>query len=114
MTLANDTATHYSATCEWVTGVGTKGQKTHDITLSRHSGVNSTVAYDAGVKTQITGVTLKGFGDSTTDGTTPVEGQPCVGNVGGIDFNGTWTSVAIDSRTSVLSVAYGGTSVSIG
>ncbi|MER5509388.1 hypothetical protein ABT052_29235 [Streptomyces sp. NPDC002766] len=66
------------------------------------------------MKTQITGFTLKGFGDSTTDGTAPVEGQPCVGNNGGIDFNGTWTSVAIDSSTSVLSVAYGGTSVPIG
>lgn len=74
VTLAYDTTTHYSATCEWVTGAGTKGQKTHDITLSRHSGVNSTVAYDARVKTQITGVTLKGFGDSTTDGIAPGRG----------------------------------------
>ncbi|PWI15537.1 hypothetical protein DI272_16160 [Streptomyces sp. Act143] len=111
VTFAYDATTHYSAVCEWITGAGTKGQKTHDITLNRHTGVSNTVAYDPRVQTQITGFTLTGFGSTSTTGTVPAVGEPCVGNDDGVDHNGTWVTVDEVGTTAVFSVGYAGTSV---
>ncbi|MFF9621379.1 hypothetical protein [Streptomyces griseosporeus] len=111
VTFTYDATTHYSAVCEWVTGAGTRGQKTHDITLSRHTSVSSAVAYDARVQTQITGFNLTGISASSTTGTVPEAGAPCVGSDDGVDHNGTWVSVTETGSTGSLSVGYGGTSV---
>ncbi|MEV6871975.1 hypothetical protein [Amycolatopsis sp. NPDC051128] len=80
----------YSAVCTWTTGEGTRGENTHNVSHSTSTSVASAVAYDARVKNQITGFTLKGFGITTTTGTVPVVGGACPGNPG---TDGTWTSV---------------------
>jgi hypothetical protein len=99
----------YAATCTWVTGAGTRGQKTHTVTQTRTASVESAINYDARVKTQITGFNLTGFGAITTTGTVPVVGDVCLGE----GTNGTWTAVDQTGSASHLSVTYGGTSVQL-
>jgi hypothetical protein len=95
----------YSATCTWITGEGTRGEKTHDVTIPRHTTLNSAIEYDARTHKQIDGYFLTGFGASTTTGTAPVVGDACVGGEDGIAHNGTWTSVELTgSTTGVLTV----------
>lgn len=109
-----DSTDNYSAVCSWVTGEGTRGEKTHDISIPRHTSVNSVVHYDARTHKQIDGYNLKGFGATTTEGTVPVVGGSCVGNSDGVDHNGTWSSVTlVDSPGAGLFVNYGGSSVQI-
>ncbi|MCK8434742.1 hypothetical protein G3I77_17460 [Streptomyces sp. D2-8] len=109
-----DATTLYSAVCEWSTGVGTKGQKTHTITLKRQAAVSSAVAYDARERNQVTGFNLLGYTSTSTSGTVPSVGQPCVGNEEGINHNGTWVSVDETGSTGTLSVSHAGTPLPLG
>ena len=99
----------YAATCEWITGAGTRGQKTHEVVQSRSTSVSSEISYDARVRTQITGFTLTGFGATTTTGTVPVVGDPCLGE----GTTGTWTTVDRTGSESHLLVSHGGTDVTL-
>jgi hypothetical protein len=101
----------YSATCSFVTGAGTRGEQTHNVSIPRHTSVNSTIQYDARTHKQIDGFLLTGFGATTTDGTVPVVGDACVANDEGVARNGTWSVVTLVSSTGGLYVNYGGTSV---
>ena len=112
VTFSYDALDVYSAVCTWTTGEGTKGEKTHNVSIPRHAGVNSSITYDARTHKQIDGFTLTGFADTTTTGTVPVVGAPCVGD-DGIDHNGVWTAVSLTSSDSTLSTVYGGNSVVI-
>ena len=96
----------YDVTCEWDTETG-HGTVHHDITVPRHTGVNSTIAYDARVRNQITGFNLTGFGATVTDGTVPVVGGACPGN----SDIAIITAVTLTGSTGGLYVNYGGTSV---
>jgi hypothetical protein len=102
----------YSAVCTWITGEGTRGEQTHDVTHSTSTVVNSAVVYEARKNKQldITGFNLTGLGATTETGTVPVVGGPCPGNAG---TDGTWTSVTLASSTGGLYVNYGGTSVAM-
>jgi hypothetical protein len=108
----DDTAT-YSAVCTFVTGEGTPGEKTHDVTIPRHVSVNSDVQYDARTHRQIDGFELTGYGDEDSSGDIPVVGQTCVAqDSNGIAQNGTWSSVTLISASGGgLYVSFGGTDV---
>jgi hypothetical protein len=93
----------YSAVCEFTTGEGTRGEKTHLVThtIDRVNSVNSTVTYDTRKNNlgKITGFMLTGLGSSSTvvaTGEIPVVGGPCPGNAG---HDGTWSSVQLLSST---------------
>jgi len=103
-----NTTDTYDAVCTWVTGEGTRGERTHNISHTSSTQVSSAVAYDARVRNQITGFTLKGFGATTETGTVPVVGEPCPGNEG---TDGTWTSVTKTGSTGGLYATFGGVSV---
>jgi hypothetical protein len=98
----------YEAVCTWTTLQGPKGTKTHNVDHKRTAGLNSVVAYDARVRSQITGFKLNGFGATVESGEVPVENGPCVGSEG---HDGTWTAVTLIDSTSDLSVNYGGIAV---
>ena len=108
----------YAATCSWVTGAGTRGERTHNVDIPRHTALKSAIQGDprqtSGQK-QFTGFNLKGFDPehSTTTGTVPVVGDACIGeDSDGIAQNGTWTAVTLLSSTAgVLSVTYNGVTV---
>ncbi|WP_439386815.1 hypothetical protein [Amycolatopsis lexingtonensis] len=108
VTFSYDATETYDAVCTWITGEGTKGEKTHNVTHATSTSVASAVAYDARVKTQITGFTLKGFGATATTGEVPVVGGTCPGNEG---TDGTWSSVTQTGSTGGLYARYGGVSV---
>ena len=95
LTFSYESEDLYSATCEWVTGEGTKGEKLHEVTYKRQTSVQSTVAYDARVKNQITGFNLTGFGTTITSGTVPVVDEACQGD----GREGTWTDVELTSSS---------------
>jgi hypothetical protein len=80
----------YEFVCQWITGEGTRGERTHRITQRRSSSVVDNVAYDARVKNQITGFNLAGFGSTAANGEVPVVGGPCLGE----GANGTITAVS--------------------
>lgn len=83
----------YDAVCVWTTGTGTRGQHTHHVTHTTTSNLKDSIAYDARVKTQITGFNLRGFvlGSTVESGDPiPVLGGPCPGNEG---TDGVWESV---------------------
>ena len=100
----------YEATCTWTTGEGKKGEKTHNVNHTQKSGVNSTIAYDARVKNQITGFNLTGTGSSTTIGSIPEVGKACPGNEG---HEGVWSSVTQTGSSGGLYVNYGGNEVKL-
>jgi hypothetical protein len=66
--------------------------------------VNAEVAYDTRVRNQITGFTLKGFGETSTTGEVPLVGGACAG--GGPE-GGEWTSVELTSSQGGLYAHYG-------
>ena len=108
VSFAYNTTDTYDAVCTFITGEGTKGEKTHTVTHSTSTQVSSQVAYDTRVKNQITGFNLTGLGTPTETGEpVPVVGEPCQG--GGTE--GTWTSVTPTGSTGDLYVSYGGQSV---
>jgi|KBSMisStaDraftv2_1062788.scaffolds.fasta_scaffold191861_2 hypothetical protein len=104
---------HYAAVCEWVTGLGTRGQKTHDISLMRRTSIASSVAFEARSQRQISGINLNGFSSTVTTGTPPVVGDPCVNNDNGTANNGTYISVVLVSSTGGLFVTSGGNTVQL-
>ena len=94
----------YVATCSWITGEGTRGEKSHRRERTESTAVNGVVTYEARTSRQVTGFTLKGFGATTTTDTVPVVGGPCPGNLG---HEGTWTEVTKTGSTSVLLATHG-------
>jgi hypothetical protein len=93
----------YSAVCEFTTGEGARGERTHLVshTIDRVNSVNSTVSYDTRKNNQgvITGFNLAGLGAAATvvaTGEIPVLGGPCPGNEG---HDGVWSSVELLSAT---------------
>jgi hypothetical protein len=100
----------YDAVCTFTTGEGTRGERTHNIDHTKSTVVNSTVASQLRKNNQldITGFNLTGKGATTTQGTVPVVGEACPGNLG---TDGTWTSVTPTGSTGGLFVNYGGVSV---
>lgn len=93
----------YLATCVWMTGEGTRGQKTHTITQTKSTALSSTINYELRKSNQITGFNLLGFGATTVIGTAPVVGGTCPG--AGTD--GAWTEVTqIGSSIGELAVKY--------
>jgi hypothetical protein len=97
---------NYEAVCTWTTGEGTRGEKTHNISHTTTTAVNSAVDNDPrqvkGQK-QFTGFNLKGFGATTEEGIVPVVDAPCMGNEG---HEGVWSSVTpTDSTPGALHVA---------
>lgn len=101
----------YEAVCTWITGEGKNGQRTHNVNHTEIYAVNSTVGYDARVKSQITGFFLKPV-DLTAQpvlvGTEPVKGQPCPGNEG---HAGTWSSATLVSESALLMATWNGATV---
>jgi hypothetical protein len=72
--------TSYDVTCEWQTETGGPNSKVidHAVTVHRNTHVNGSITYDPRVRTQITGFTLRGYGQTTTTGgTVPVIGDSC-------------------------------------
>jgi len=110
VTFSYDAVDTYSATCTWVTGEGTKGEKIHNVEHNRRASVASTVAFDARKHSQIDGFILAPAGASDTNGVAPVVGAPCVSENGnGNDAK--WSAVTLVSSTGGLSVNFGGVSV---
>lgn len=107
VTFTYDQIDTYEATCEWVTGVGTRGSRTHTLSLTRSKEVQSNISYDARMvkgQKQITGYTLNGMEATITQGTVPVVGGQCPVNQG---TEGKWTTVVkSDTSESVLNVHY--------
>ena len=93
----------YSAVCEFTTGEGTPGQRTHQVTHKTDvvAAVNASVAHETRKNGpgMVTGFNLTGLGATTTtsSGTIPVVGDPCPGNEG---HDGIWTSVTLLSASS--------------
>lgn len=90
-------------TCEWDTVTGGKFSKTihHVVVNQKEAAVNSTVAYDARIKNQITGYSLTGFSSVSSSGSIPEIGGACpnsndgvvtdvvaTGSTGGLFVNG--------------------------
>jgi hypothetical protein len=107
----------YAATCTWITGEGTRGERTHNVDIPRHTSVNSTIGSlgrnnSSGLNGPNTGFILTGYGATVTDGTVPVVGGSCVGEPdNGQGVNGTWTAVQLVSSTGGLYVNSNGNSV---
>ena len=111
VTFSYDSVDTYSATCTWVTGEGTKGEKIHNVEHNRRASVASTVAFSARTHSQIDGFILTALGDTVTEGTAPVVGGTCVGGETGNGQDGTWSAVTLVSSTGGLYVNYGGIAV---
>ena len=90
-------------TCEWDTETGGKVSKTihHVVVNQKEAVVNSTVAYDARIRNQITGYNLTGFSSYSSTGSIPEVGGACpnsndgvvtavvpTGSTGGLFVNG--------------------------
>ncbi|WP_059171716.1 hypothetical protein [Bacillus sp. FJAT-27445] len=58
----------YVVTVTWVTGEGTRGEKTHCVEHERTSSINSSIGFDPRTKKQITGFDLNNFNDTVTGG----------------------------------------------
>jgi hypothetical protein len=108
VTFTYNATENYEVVCTFVTGEGTKGEKTHNVLREKSTIVDSTVAYDPRVKNQITGFNLTGLGTTTGD-PAPMVGDACSGGSDG----GTLTSVNLVSSSGGLYANYGGTSVLI-
>lgn len=87
----------YEYDCEWVTGEGTRGQRTHEVTHKRTSAVSSGLEHDLRTNgsrknVQVTGFTLTGFSSTTVSGAElPAVGAPCLGQ----GAHGTVTDVRV-------------------
>lgn len=114
VTFTYDAVDTYDVECYWETTTGGPNSKivVHDITIPRHTRVNSSVGYEArknssGVSGPITGFFLTGLGGTTTEGTTPVVGGTCPG----ASSVATIIGVTLTGSTGGLNVNYGGNSV---
>ena len=97
----------YAVTCEWETGVGTRGYKLHIVTQNKTTAVNSTVAVALRKNKQadITGINLTGYGTTNTNTPTPVVGGSCLGE----GVNGEITAVDdLGGTGDMLTVTWGG------
>jgi hypothetical protein len=85
-----------------------RGEEEHDGSQVNHKAkttVEAAAAFDARVRNQITGSSLKDFGTRIVDGTVPVVGGMCPGSQGA---DGEWIAVEMTSSTdSGLMVHYG-------
>ncbi len=99
----------YEAVCTWVTGEGTRGEKTHNVTFNKSTVVTSTIAYGMRTNSQgkVTGFNLNGLGTVTTDGVVPEVGGACLGE----GANGTYSSVTPTGSTGGLYVNFETSSV---
>lgn len=97
----------YAATCTWITGEGTKGEKTHNVDHNKTAEINSDISYDARKHQQIDGFILTGFGTVSESGEVPEVGAPCPGNPG---TDGVWTAVTLTGSSGGLYVNYDGQS----
>ncbi|MFC4932349.1 hypothetical protein [Massilia sp. GCM10023247] len=102
-------STDYKAVCTWTTGEGTRGEREHNVKHTEVYVVGDTVAYDARLKSQITGFNLATVNLEAApvlEGTLPVVGEGCPGEQG---HDGTWSSVAKveGSEIGMLSVRHG-------
>lgn len=106
--VATDT---YTAVCTFITGEGTRGQRTHNVGHTSTTGISGIVAYDARARNQITGFNLTGLSSPAVEGgEAPVVGGACPGNAG---TDGTWSTVDLTSSVTALNVNSGGVSVKI-
>jgi hypothetical protein len=99
----------YSATCEFITGEGTRGQQTHDVAVTKMTMVNDQVLFDTRTHKQIDGFNLTGLGSSTIVGAVPEVGGTCPDGPNG----GTWVSVTQTGSFGGLFTSYSGNSVLI-
>jgi hypothetical protein len=105
----------YDVTCEWTTTTGGPNPKeiVHDVTVTRHVGVNATISSNGrnnsnGLNGPNSGFMLNGFGSETDEGTVPV--------IGGYCPNGGGSTIVAVEQTSAeggLFVNYGGNSVQL-
>lgn len=81
----------YDAVCTFTTGLGTRGQKTHNVRQHKSADVGSTLAYELRTnrKADVTGFILTGYQNGVVDVVLPQVGDACLGE----GVNGTWTSV---------------------
>jgi len=103
----------YDVVCQWVTGEGTRGEKTHQVTQEETTEVNSDVVHKTRTNPQsaVTGFQLTGFGDTTTSGDVPSVGDSCLGE----GAEGTVQSVNLVSESGVTLIAsFGGNDVTLG
>jgi hypothetical protein len=109
VTFSYNATDNYEAVCTFVTGEGTRGEKTHNVGHNKSTVVASTITYDARVRNQITGFTLNGLGTTTTTGgSAPVVGEACMGNPG---HDGEWSAVTLTDSSGGLYVNFGGVAV---
>lgn len=99
----------YDVVCEWTTGEGKKGQKTHRVTHHANVSVSNTVVFNARTHKQVDGFNLLGFSGTSGDGDVPKVGDTkfCAG------FEGTGAVVVSVTQTSSsggLYVTYNGQS----
>lgn len=106
VTFSYDATENYEAVCTFVTGEGTRGEKTHNVARESSTAVNSQVAYEnrTNPKSKITGFNLTGLGQTTESGVVPVVGGACDGGPNG----GSWTSVELVSSEGGLYAHYSG------
>jgi hypothetical protein len=107
VTFSYDATENYEAVCTFITGEGTRGEKTHNVARERSSQVNSVIEYEkrTNPNSKITGFRLTGLGTTTESGEVPVVGGTCPG--GGPE-DGTWTSVTLVSSSGGLFVHFPG------
>lgn len=108
VTFTYDVKDTYDVECYWETETGNGKIIVHDVTIPKQVKINSTVAFDARVKNQITGFNLTGFGAITTTGTVPAVGDACPGNNPGLV-----TGATLTGSTGGLYVNYGGIAVAM-
>jgi len=94
--------TTYAAVCTFITGEGTRGEQTHNVSQRKESNLSSSIQPDPRVRNQITGFNLLGITSTTTSGTVPEVDGACV--VGANE--GKYTSVTETGSSSGLFVRY--------
>lgn len=110
VTFSYDAVDTYEVTVEWTTGEGTRGQKTHVITVNRQVSVSASVLSAARTHKQVDGFNLLGLGTETSSGTVPVVGANFND---GNDVKPITAVTLLSSTGGGLSVSYGGVKVTL-
>lgn len=110
VTFSYDAVDTYEITVEWVTGEGTRGEKTHVITVPRNVSVSASILFDARTQRQVNGFNLLGLGTETSSGTVPVVGDNFND---GNDVKPITAVTLLSSTGGGLSVSYGGVKVAL-
>lgn len=107
VTFSYSATDEYEAVCTFVTGEGTRGERTHNIDHTRTTAIAGALnGSPRPGPNQFTGFNLTGYaGDPVVSGHAPVEGEACPGNPG---TAGTWSAVTLISSTGALSATSGG------